>query len=67
MKETLMSVIQTLYGLFENKAELRGFDDWDRLIGCVVALQNVVNELNIQQGKEDDDGEQDNIAADGSD
>ena len=42
MKETLIDVIRTLCGLFEDKAELRGFNDWDKFVGCIVALEHVV-------------------------
>lgn len=45
MKETLMAVIQTLCRLFENKAELRGFSDWDRFVGCIQALEQIANNL----------------------
>lgn len=41
MKETLMAVINTLKGLFANKSELVGFDDWDKLIGCIITLENL--------------------------
>lgn len=45
MKETLMAVIQTLCRLFENKAELRGFADWDRFVGCIQALEHLANSI----------------------
>ena len=45
MKETLIDVIRTLCGLFEDKAELRGFDDWDKFVGCIVALEHVVDSI----------------------
>lgn len=43
MKETLTAVINTLCGLFADKAELRGFSDWDRFVGCIMALEQIVN------------------------
>lgn len=45
MKETLIAVIQTLRGLFEDKAELRGINDWDKFIECIIALQQLANSL----------------------
>lgn len=45
MKETLMAVIQTLCGLFEDKAELRGIADWDKFIECIIALRQLANSL----------------------
>lgn len=45
MKETLIAVIQTLCGLFEDKAELRGFHDWDRFVGCIQALERIANSI----------------------
>jgi len=45
MKETLTAVIQTLCGLFEDKAELRGINDWDKFIECIIALQQLANSL----------------------
>lgn len=45
MKETLIAVIQTLCGLFEDKAELRGINDWDKFIECIIALQQLANSL----------------------
>lgn len=45
MKETLTAIIQTLCGLFEDKAELRGINDWDKFIECIIALQQMANGL----------------------
>ena len=49
MKETLTAVIQTLCGLFEDKAELRGINDWDKFIECIIALQQLANSLPDQE------------------
>lgn len=49
MKETLIAVIKTLCGLFEDKSELRGFNDWDRFVGCIMALKSVANELESKE------------------
>lgn len=40
-KEKILAVIHTLKGLFADKAELVGFDDWDKLIGCIITLENL--------------------------
>lgn len=53
MKETLMAVIQTLCRLFESKAELRGFSDWDRFVGCISALEQIVNMLPDEKTEEE--------------
>jgi len=45
MKETLMAVSQTLRGLFANKSELVGFDDWDKMVGCIMAIEQVANSI----------------------
>lgn len=56
MKETLMAVIQTLCRLFQDKAELRGFSDWDRFVGCIQALEQIVNQLSEEESEVVDDG-----------
>ncbi len=53
MKNTLMAVIQTLCRLFEDKAELRGFHDWDRFVGCISALEQIANNLPDEETKEE--------------
>lgn len=45
MKDTLMPVSQTLRGLFANKSELVGFDDWDKMVGCIMAIERVANSI----------------------
>lgn len=45
MIETITAIIETLKRLFADKGELKGFDDWDSLIGCVMALENIRAEL----------------------
>ena len=45
MKDTLMDIIQTLRSLFADKAELKGFNDWDKFIGCVILLEHIANRL----------------------
>ena len=56
MKETLCAVIQTLCHLFEDKAELRGFDDWNRFVGCIMALEQIANTIPEQENEVVDNG-----------
>lgn len=57
MKETLISVIRTLVGLFEDKAELRGFNDWDKFVGCIMALEKIANSIPDQTPESEKEGE----------
>ena len=43
--ETLIAVIQQLRGIFLEKSELKGYDDWDRFFGCINAIQRVAQSL----------------------
>lgn len=43
--ETLIAVIQQLRGIFLDKSELKGYDDWDRFFGCINAIQQVAQNL----------------------
>ena len=54
MEETIKAVIVTLKSLFANKGELKGFNDWDAMIGCVVALENIVQKLQSENSFEKD-------------
>ena len=47
--QTLNAVSEQLKSLFADKSELKGFADWDALIGCVVAINQVVAELQAQE------------------
>lgn len=47
--QTLNAVAEQLKSLFADKGELKGFADWDALIGCVVAINQVIAELQAQQ------------------
>lgn len=46
--EKLFAVISELEALFADKAELRGLNDWDAYIGCLLALKQVANDLNSE-------------------
>lgn len=45
MKGYIYNVINTLCGLFENKSELKGFDDWDKFIGCIMILEQIAEAI----------------------
>lgn len=44
-RQTLTAIIHTLKSLFAEKNELKGFDDWDAFIGCIIALEGVASGL----------------------
>lgn len=43
--ETLAAVVNQLRELFLDKSELKGYDDWDRFLGCVNAIAQVAEAL----------------------
>ena len=43
---TVKQVIQNLRDLFKSKDSLVGIDDWDNFLGCIIALERVVADLN---------------------
>lgn len=47
--EKINAVIETLTYLFADSGELKGFNDWDRFIGCVMTLQSVANMLEAEE------------------
>lgn len=59
MINSINSVIEQLKALFADKGELRGLDDWDHLIGCIVVLQQVAQELQMQVAESPDEGVKD--------
>jgi len=56
--QQLQAVSATLKGLFKDSGELKGLDDWDKLIGCVATLDSVAFALDSQTDKDEviDDG-----------
>ena len=48
--QTIAAIVQTLRGLFEEKDRLVGVKDWDSFIGCLIALENLANELQNNEG-----------------
>lgn len=47
MKETLQAVVSQLRRLFADKNELKGFDDWDAMVGCVMTLESLIRMMDI--------------------
>lgn len=45
MEQTLRQVIQNLRELFKAKDRLVGIDDWDNFLGCIIALEGLVADL----------------------
>lgn len=43
--QTLKTVIQNLRNLFSNKDRLVGIDDWDNFLGCLMALEQLAQDL----------------------
>lgn len=52
--QTLNAVAEQLKSLFADSGELKGFADWDSMIGCVVAINQVVAELQAQAQPEEE-------------
>ena len=40
-------VIQNLRDLFKTKDRLVGIDDWDNFLGCIIALEGIVTDLQM--------------------
>ena len=40
--ESLITAVQQLRGLFADKGELRGFNDWDTFLGSIVLIENAI-------------------------
>lgn len=50
--QTIATVNVNLRNLFKDKDHLVGVDDWDNFIGCLMALEDVVNALQEQRSQE---------------
>lgn len=55
--DSLTSIVKELKDLFSDKNELKGFDDWDRLIGCIIILEKLVNSFSNLANEPDTEGE----------
>ena len=47
MYTSIMQVIQNLKAIFKTKDRLVGFDDWDCLIGCIIALERLAADIQM--------------------
>lgn len=47
MEQTIRQVIQNLRALFQKKDRLVGIDDWDNFLGCIIALEGLVSDLQM--------------------
>ena len=43
--ETLTLIASELRDLFKDSGELKGINDWDRLLGCIIAIENTAQVL----------------------
>ena len=43
--ETIQQIYLALRKLFKDKAELKGVDDWDALIGILLALEQLYDDV----------------------
>lgn len=43
--DVIMQIYRALRGLFQDKAELKGVDDWDTLIGILMRLEQLHDEV----------------------
>ena len=50
--ETLIAAIQQLRELFLEKSELKGYDDCDKFLGCINAIQQVATALEEETEEE---------------
>ena len=44
---TVKQVVQNLRDLFKTKDRLVGIDDWDNFLGCIIALEGIVADLQM--------------------
>lgn len=58
MYTSIMQVIQNLKAIFKTKDRLVGFDDWDCLIGCIIALENVAAALQAAEEQKKETAEE---------
>ena len=54
---TLQKVTATLKSLFAEKGELKGFDDWDAFIGCIIVLEQMINSFSELANQAEDGDE----------
>ena len=54
--ETLVAVVNQLRELFLDKGELKGYDDWDKFLGCMSAIAQVAEALAEEETEETAEG-----------
>lgn len=47
--QAVEAVSSTIRSLFADKGELKGYGDWDAIVGCVITLNQVANALREMQ------------------
>lgn len=53
---TLQAIDSTLRNLFADKNELKGYEDWNALIGCVILLDKLIESFsNLKTQPKDGD------------
>lgn len=60
MGDSIRTVIEQLKDLFKDGGELKGFNDWDRFLGCIMMLNSIADEVDRQDADrqmESDTGE----------
>ena len=50
-------IVQNLRSLFKDKDRLIGLDDWDNFLGCIIALEGVVSDLQTAAQAEEENPE----------
>lgn len=53
MEQTIKQVVQNLRALFQRKDRLVGIDDWDNFLGCIIALEGIVADLQMAEQAEE--------------
>ena len=59
--EILIAVIQQLRGIFLEKGELKGYDDWDSFFGCITMIENVIKSLQQEEPSKEDPLEENEV------
>ena len=54
ISDILKQVAKQLRQLFATGGELRGFDDWDKFLGCVMTIEQLAEKFEVKE--EVDDG-----------
>ena len=54
LSQKIQQIYLALRGLFKDKSELKGVDDWDTLIGILMALEQVGAELQQMEAEKEE-------------